>query len=109
MRPQAAKTLLLQFIVVVILSNTAMASSACCFPVSADKTTTEMVSPCHQADEGDTLDRPGDCCIMCLPMMMPSAHAVGIDSQVNMITHSCEPLARNSTDPPFRPPTDRLS
>lgn len=109
-RSKSSKALAQLAVIVFCLNAT---YGICCFalPTADAMNTAGMEMPCHQTDgESGASSTSDDCCLMCMPMM------ASIDIRTSNASAEVTPAVRVSPavtvggiDPPFRPPTSRLS
>ena len=97
-----------QVAVVVFFLNTVSAYGACCLTLPESEASD--LPPCHQVQADENLDEPAECCLACVP-------ALQVASTIDMITVAERaelsvgntPSITTETDPPYRPPIQRLS
>ncbi|MEM9624547.1 MAG: hypothetical protein AAF993_23100 [Pseudomonadota bacterium] len=121
---------LTRLVLLLFCVNATSAYGTCCYaaPDDLNSPKAQVLPPCHQSEslpeeagadphsgshtisghsDGGEIER---CCLVCVSMVCPQVHAVGISAQQHSMALPVAPhVPHSGIDPPFRPPTDFLS
>ncbi len=101
-------TALFQIAVLAFFLSTTAAYGACCFDLGDDAAVS--IAPCHTAEDDQSSETHGECCMMCAPMDTPDQMLKNdLVTSAAISPRGQESLAWNGIDPPFRPPIHHLS
>ena len=107
-RQSKTATALFQIAVVAFFLSTTAAYGACCFDLGEDAAVS--IAPCHTAEDDQSSETHGECCMMCAPMDTPDQVLKNdLVTSTTINPRGQESLAWNGIDPPFRPPIHYLS